>query len=66
MSYPHMNLRGLDSKSRIDVRERAAQYVKLASFMNADPDEIGKRYPVADTISYSLLKVYLRYSFDVI
>ncbi|EFY94725.2 Pyridoxal phosphate-dependent transferase, major domain protein [Metarhizium robertsii ARSEF 23] len=27
-------------ESRIDVRERAAQYVKLASFMNADPDEI--------------------------
>ncbi len=44
MSYPHMNLRGLDSKSRIDIKERTAQYEKLASFMNADPDEIGKRH----------------------
>ncbi|KAJ5809930.1 aminotransferase [Penicillium pulvis] len=40
MSAPHMNLRGLDSKSMIDVKERTAQYAKLASFMNADPDEI--------------------------
>ncbi|KAJ6140273.1 aminotransferase [Penicillium samsonianum] len=40
MSSPHMNLRGLDSKSEIDVKERTAQYAKLASFMNADPDEI--------------------------
>ncbi|GFF30143.1 probable cysteine desulfurase [Aspergillus udagawae] len=40
MSAPHMNLRGLDSKSTVDVKERAAQYAKLASFMNADPDEI--------------------------
>ncbi|KAH6869172.1 pyridoxal phosphate-dependent transferase [Thelonectria olida] len=40
MSYPHMNLRGLDSKSRIDVKERAARFAKIASFMNADPDEI--------------------------
>lgn len=44
MSSPHMNLRGLDSKSEIDVKERTAQYEKLASFMNADPDEIGKSY----------------------
>ncbi|KAJ5174137.1 aminotransferase [Penicillium canariense] len=43
MSAPHMNLRGLDSKSLVDVRERTAQYKKLASFMNAEPDEIGKR-----------------------
>ncbi|QRD85671.1 putative cysteine desulfurylase [Aspergillus flavus] len=41
MSAPHMNLRGLDSKSMVDVKERTAQYAKLASFMNADPDEIG-------------------------
>ncbi|KAJ5117105.1 aminotransferase [Penicillium atrosanguineum] len=40
MSAPHMNLRGLDSKSLVDVKERTAQYAKLASFMNADPDEI--------------------------
>ncbi|KAK2612061.1 hypothetical protein QQS21_001910 [Conoideocrella luteorostrata] len=40
MSSPHMNLRGLDSKSCIDVKERTAQYARLASFMNADPDEI--------------------------
>ncbi|KHN97574.1 Pyridoxal phosphate-dependent transferase, major domain protein [Metarhizium album ARSEF 1941] len=40
MSSPHMNLRGMDSKSQIDVKERALQYAKLASFMNADPDEI--------------------------
>ena len=44
MSYPHMNLRGLDSKSRIDVKERAAHFAKIASFTNADPDEIGKSY----------------------
>lgn len=44
MSAPHMNLRGLDSKSMVDVKERTAQYAKLASFMNADPDEIGKSY----------------------
>lgn len=43
MSAPHMNLRGLDSKSLVDVTERSAQYRKLASFMNAHPDEIGKR-----------------------
>ncbi|KAK2865225.1 hypothetical protein FQN49_003788 [Arthroderma sp. PD_2] len=40
MSAPHMNLRGLDSKSMVDVKERTAQYAKLASFMNAYPDEI--------------------------
>ncbi|RYO82547.1 hypothetical protein DL766_000300 [Monosporascus sp. MC13-8B] len=40
MSAPHMNLRGFDSKSMVDVKERTAQYAKLASFMNADPDEI--------------------------
>jgi len=39
-----MNLRGLDSKSMVDVKERTAQYAKLASFMNADPDEIGKGF----------------------
>lgn len=44
MSAPHMNLRGLDSRSRIDIKERSSQYAKLASFMNADPDEIGKIY----------------------
>lgn len=44
MSAPHMNLRGLDSKSMVDVKERTAQYAKLASFMNAYPDEIGKSY----------------------
>lgn len=42
MSDPHMNLRGLDSKSRPDVEIRKANYATLASFMNADPDEIGK------------------------
>ena len=36
-----MNLRGLDSKSMVDVRERTAQYEKIASFLNAAPDEIG-------------------------
>lgn len=44
MSAPHMNLRGLDSKSQTDVNERTAQYRKLASFMNAEPDEIGTIY----------------------
>jgi hypothetical protein len=44
MSAPHMNLRGLDSKSLPDVKERTLQYEKLASFMNADQDEIGKIY----------------------
>lgn len=42
MSHPHMNLRGQDSTSMIDVKKRAAQYAKIASFVNADPDEIGK------------------------
>lgn len=42
MSYPLMNLRGMDSKSHIDVQKRAAQYARIASFVNADPDEIGK------------------------
>ena len=41
MSSPHLNLRGLDSKSKGDVRHRKVQYAKLASFMNADADEIG-------------------------
>lgn len=55
MSAPHMNLRGLDSKSMIDVKERTAQYAKLASFMNADPDEIGKNSPLgADTCPSSI------------
>jgi hypothetical protein len=36
-----MNLRGQDSTSMIDVKNRAAQYAKIASFVNADPDEIG-------------------------
>ncbi|KAG5929982.1 hypothetical protein E4U42_003636 [Claviceps africana] len=40
MSAPHMNLRGLDSKSHVEVKTRTAQYKKLASFMNAEPDEI--------------------------
>ncbi|KAG6010352.1 hypothetical protein E4U21_006916 [Claviceps maximensis] len=40
MSAPHMNLRGLDSKSETEIHLRAAQYKKLASFMNAEPDEI--------------------------
>lgn len=40
MSAPHMNLRGLDTRSRIDIKKRSSQYAKLASFMNADPDEI--------------------------
>ncbi|KAL8953300.1 MAG: hypothetical protein Q9222_000824 [Ikaeria aurantiellina] len=40
MSSPHMNLRGLDSKSKVDVKQRVAQYARMASFMNADPDEI--------------------------
>ncbi|KAL4733398.1 hypothetical protein BDV11DRAFT_175731 [Aspergillus similis] len=40
MSAPHMNLLGLDSKSIVDVKERSTQYAKLASFMNADPDDI--------------------------
>ena len=42
MSSPHMNLRGLDSKSKVDVKQRVAHYARMASFMNADPDEIGK------------------------
>jgi hypothetical protein len=42
MSKPHMNLRGLDSKSKVDVEERRSNYARLASFMNASPDEIGK------------------------
>jgi hypothetical protein len=37
-----MNLRGQDSNSMIDVKKRAAQYAKIASFVNADPDEIGE------------------------
>lgn len=45
MSNPHMNLRGLDTKSHVDVKRRAAQYSRIASFMNADPDEIGKFPP---------------------
>lgn len=49
MSHPHMNLRGQDSTSMIDVKKRAAQYAKIASFVNADPDEIGKT--LANTIS---------------
>lgn len=44
MSNPHMNLGGLDSKSHVDVKYRSAQYEKLASFMNADADEIGKNH----------------------
>ncbi|KAG4433957.1 hypothetical protein IFR05_010570 [Cadophora sp. M221] len=40
MSAPHMNLRGFDSKSMVDVKQRTAQYAKIASFMNAAPDEI--------------------------
>ncbi|KAG6141346.1 hypothetical protein E4U12_004957 [Claviceps purpurea] len=40
MSAPHMNLRGLDSKSQIELNMRTANYKKLASFMNAEPDEI--------------------------
>ncbi|KAL4929912.1 pyridoxal phosphate-dependent transferase [Aspergillus undulatus] len=40
MSAPHMNLRGFDSKSMVDIKERTAQYATLASFMNAEPDEI--------------------------
>ena len=43
MSAPHLNLRGLDSKSIVDIKKRTAQYAKIASFMNADPDEIGKQ-----------------------
>ena len=39
-----MNLRGLDSKSAVDVKERTGQYAKLASWMNADADEIGKLF----------------------
>ncbi|OGM41894.1 cysteine desulfurylase [Aspergillus bombycis] len=54
MSAPHMNLRGLDSKSMVDVKERRAQYAKLASFMNADPDEIGKSRPTRGPILASL------------
>ncbi|KAL2794876.1 pyridoxal phosphate-dependent transferase [Aspergillus keveii] len=40
MSSPHLNLRGLDTKSEIDVTKRTAEFRKLSSFMNADPDEI--------------------------
>ncbi|KAF4227423.1 hypothetical protein CNMCM6805_003035 [Aspergillus fumigatiaffinis] len=40
MSSPHLNLRGFDSKSKTDVAERTAQFMKLASFINAHPDEI--------------------------
>lgn len=48
MSKPHMNLRGLDSKSKVDVEERRTNYARLASFMNANPDEIGKWPPTGD------------------
>lgn len=44
MSAPHMNLRGLDSKSQIELNMRTANYKKLASFMNAEPDEIGMKH----------------------
>ncbi|KAF5664254.1 selenocysteine lyase [Fusarium heterosporum] len=40
MSHPHMNLRGQDSNSMVDVKKRAAQYARIASFVNANPDEI--------------------------
>jgi hypothetical protein len=46
MSKPHMNLRGLDSKSKVDVEERRTNYARIASFMNANPDEIGKWSPI--------------------
>lgn len=42
MSKPHMNLRGLDAKSKVDVEKRRANYATLAAFMNADTDEIGE------------------------
>ncbi|KAL4728738.1 hypothetical protein ACLX1H_003137 [Fusarium chlamydosporum] len=45
MSHPNMNLRGLDSNSQVDVQKRGAQLAKIASFVNADPDEIGKSFP---------------------
>ncbi|KJZ74013.1 hypothetical protein HIM_06681 [Hirsutella minnesotensis 3608] len=40
MSAPHMNLRGLDAKSHVDITERNVQYSKIASFVNAQPDEV--------------------------
>ena len=58
MSSPHMNLRGLDSKSKVDVKQRVANYARIASFMNADPDEIGKNnsthisFSTADFLGY--------------
>lgn len=48
MSAPHMNLRGLDSKSKVDVEQRVTHYARIASFMNADPDEIGKSLSCSD------------------
>ena len=54
MSSPHMNLRGLDSKSKVDVKQRVIHYARMASFMNADPDEIGKSH-VAHVILGSIL-----------
>ncbi|KAI6765499.1 hypothetical protein HG530_006569 [Fusarium avenaceum] len=56
MSHPHMNLRGQDSTSMIDVKQRAAQYAKIASFVNADPDEIVLCHEAGITAWRSLAK----------
>ena len=66
MSSPHMNLRGLDSKSKVDVKQRMAHYARIASFMNADPDEIGKSsfgtYVLLENNLFQIYRVRLRVS----
>ena len=58
MSSPHMNLRGLDSKSKVDVKQRIAHYARIASFMNADPDEIGKSLSAHVFLSIAIYATY--------
>ena len=58
MSSPHMNLRGLDSKSKVDVKQRVAHYARIASFMNADPDEIGKNLSAHVFLSTTICSRY--------
>lgn len=60
MSAPHMNLRGLDSKSNVDVKQRVAHFARIASFMNADPDEIGKSHSTRILFSTAVGAVYVK------
>lgn len=62
MSSPHLNLRGLDSKSKVDVKQRVANYARMASFMNADPDEIGKIYLAHIFFSTAICSKYTKFS----